>query len=93
MAYNLTRFLLSFLEETHGIRDEKVERKYGKDLERRDAAARAQARYVHPLHRQIPRMPKLSAAQYIRTIRNHLRAATSLLTLLPIFTDALSGYI
>ena len=92
MAYNLTRFLLSFLEEPHGIRDEKVERKYSKDLERRDTVAIAHCRYVHPLHKQIPRMPKLSA-QYIRTIRNHLWTTTSLLALLPIFTEALSGYI
>ena len=92
MAYNLTRFLLSFLEETHGIRDEKVERKYGKDLERRHAVARTQGRYVHPIHRQIPRMPKLSA-QYIRTIRNHLWTTKSLLALLPVFTEVLSGYI
>ena len=92
MAYNLTRFLLSVLEQNHGIHDEKVERKYDKELKRREDVARAQGRSVHPLHRQVPRMPKLSA-QYIRTSRNYLCVNLSIFALLPAFTETLSGYL
>jgi len=92
MAYNLTRFLLSVLQHNHGIRDEKVKRKYDNELERRKKIAHRNGRHVHPLHRMMPRMPKLSA-QYIRTIRNHLCLPVSILTLLPAFTETLTGYL
>lgn len=92
MAYNLARFLLSVLEHGEGIHDEKVERKYEKELERREVAAQILGRSVHPLHRKMPRMPKLSA-QYIRTIRNHLCVKLSILTLLPAFNETLTGYL
>jgi len=92
MAYNITRYLLSVLEQLHGIRDEKVERKYAKELERREKVARKKGRCIHPLHRKKLRMPKLSA-QYIRTIRNHLYVKMSILALLPAFTETLTGYL
>ena len=92
MAYNLTRYILSALEQHHGIRDEKVEREYAKELERREKAAQKHGRRVHPLHLKILRMPKLSA-QYIRTIRNHLFAKVTILALLPVFIETLTGYL
>lgn len=92
MAYNLTRFLLSVLEKNHGIHDEKVERKYEKELQRRAQTAEGQKRSIHPLHQKMRRMPKLSA-QYIRTIRNHIGAKMSILALLPVFTETLTGYL
>lgn len=90
MAYNLTRFLLSALEQNHDIYDKKVERKYDKELKRREDVACAQGRSVHPLHRRMHRMPKLSA-QYIRTIRNHLCVNLSIFAILPAFANTLSG--
>jgi hypothetical protein len=84
--------LLSALEQLHGIRDEKVEHKYAKELERREEAAQKHGRRVHPLHRKILRMPKLSS-QYIRTIRNHLYVKMSIMALLPAFTQTLTGYL
>ena len=92
MAYNLNRFILSVLEQVHGIRDQKVERKYDNELQRRKENAGRNGREVHPLHQLMPRMPKMSA-QYIRTIRNHLSAQMSIFALLPAFTETLSGYL
>jgi hypothetical protein len=92
MAYNLNRFILSVLEQVHGISDQKVEQKYAKELGRREENARRKGREVHPLHRLMSRMPKMSA-QYIRTIRNHLSVQISILALLPAFTETLSGYL
>ena len=92
MAYNFTRFFFSVLEHDHGIRDEKVEQKYDKELARRKKIAHQKGRRIHPLHRMIPRMHKLSA-QYIRTIRNHLYLPVSILTLLSAFTETLTGYL
>lgn len=92
MAYNLTRLILVTLEHTHGLTDRKVERKYHNELDRRKKKAEAAGRYVHPLHDTLPRMPKLSA-QFLRTIENHIWSTSSILALIPVFSEALLGYI
>jgi len=39
MAYNISRLILTCLEYNHGLKDEKVERKYKKELEVRKKKA------------------------------------------------------
>lgn len=73
VAYNISRLILDFWRKNHQITDAKVEHKYEHDIQKRESAARAGGRSIHPLHRMSlqRRMPKLSL-QFIRTLRNHI---------------------
>ena len=77
----------------HGIEDEKVQRKFDRQLAAGEREAEAAGRAVHPLHRvtQAHRLAKLSA-QFIRTLRNHLFSHKPVLALLGAFSAALRSY-
>lgn len=92
IAYNVTRFLLAELEASYGLEDEKVSRKFEKNLQVREERAQQAGRAVHPLHRTQRRMPKLSA-QFLRAIRNHILTATTIAMLVPVFRAMLYAYL
>jgi hypothetical protein len=93
MAYCFCRLVERRLGAEHGLADEKVERKYAKQLEHREREADAKGRSLHPLHRITAphRMAKLSA-QFVRTVRNHLFSPKAVHSLLATFAATLLKY-
>ncbi len=94
MAYCICRIVERRLGADHGIEDEKVQRKFDKQLAAREREAEAAGRAVHPLHRitQAHRLAKLSA-QFIRTLRNHLFSRKTILSILAAFAATLRSYL
>jgi hypothetical protein len=73
LTHNLLVLLRRELDQTHGIREEKLEQKRAKALSQREQIAEAKGRTVPPVYRKLPAAVQLSV-QYIRTIRNGIWA-------------------
>jgi hypothetical protein len=93
LAHNLMLLFEAKVEREHGIRDEKVEKKYNKALQDRAQEAREKGR-------RLPRMIKLLrtratqlSCQFIRWLRNHLTSKASYEQSLPALRDAMNAYI
>lgn len=69
LSHNLLVLLRQQLARTHGIREEKVERKREDRTRRRKALAAVAGRSVAAVHKFLPTIVQLTA-QYIRTVRN-----------------------
>lgn len=93
LAHNLLMLFEAKVESEHGIRDEKVRKKYNKALRERARAARKKGR-------RLPRMIKLLRTratqlsfQFIRWLRNHLTIKASYKESLPALRIAMNAYI
>lgn len=69
LSHNLLVLLRRHLESTHGIREEKVERKREIQIRQRKLHAAAQGRQIAATHKLLPAVVQLTA-QFIRTLRN-----------------------
>ncbi len=92
MAANFLRYIEQMLDRCHGLRDEKVTRKYRGQLEKREAAATLKGRTLSPFMDAGRRMAKLSL-QYIRCFRKHFFGKSPPESYLPEFGDALRAYL
>ncbi len=92
MAGNFLRYIEQMLDRQHGLRDEKVVRKYRKKLEKRKSAAQKKGRNLSPFMDARRRMAKLSL-QYIRCFRKHFFGKSPPKVYLLEFGDALMAYL
>ena len=92
MVYNFMRFIKEFLHAEEGIVDEKVNKKYEKDLEKREQKAKKKGRFIHPFMKKLTRMPKLSA-QFIRSIKYHFDQKIRFCDLIPAFRKSMLFYL
>jgi hypothetical protein len=92
MAGNFLRYIEQMLDRHHNLNDEKVVRKYRKQLEKRKAAAKKKGRSLSPFLNAGCRMAKLSL-QYIRCFRIHFFGKSPPRVYLPEFAGALRSYL
>jgi hypothetical protein len=92
MACNFLRYIAQMLDIHHGLRDEKVVRKYRQHLDKREAAAAGKGRTLSPFMDAGRRMAKLSL-QYIRCFRMHFFGRSPPETYLADFGHALRAYL
>lgn len=92
MAGNFLRYIAQMLDVHHGLRDEKVMRKYREQLEKRAATASRKGRRLSPFQDATQRMAKLSL-QYIRCFRKHFFGKSPPETYLPDFGASLRAYL
>jgi hypothetical protein len=92
MAGNLFRYIAQMLDIHHGLRDEKVVRKYRRRLDQRQADAAGKGRNLSPFMNAGRRMAKLSL-QYIRCFRKHFFGKSPPETYLADFGPALRAYL
>ena len=71
LVYNFVQFLSEKTKKHESCEDEKAEKKYAKNLERREKKAAALGRFLHPLIYTSRRISRISY-QFIRSVRNHL---------------------
>lgn len=92
MAGNFLRYIAQMLDLHHGLRDDKVVRKYRKHLEKRAAQAAKKGRRLSPFQDAAKRMAKLSL-QYIRCFRKHFFGKSPPEAYLADFGPALRAYL
>lgn len=92
MAGNFLRYISQMLDIHHGLRDEKVVRKYQRHLDKRQAMAAEKGRCLSPFLDASRRMAKLSL-QYIRCFRKHFFKRSPPETYLADFGPALWAYL
>lgn len=92
MAGNFLRYIAQMLEIHHGLRDEKVVRKYQRQLEQRESTATQKGRHLSPFMNAGKRMAKLSL-QYIRCFRKHFFGKSPPEVYLTDFGSALRAYL
>lgn len=92
MVYNFMRLIKEYLHSEEGIVDEKVNKKYEKELQKRERKAKEKGRFVHPFMKTITRMPKLSA-QFIRTFKMHFQGKIRIRGLIPKFRKSMLYYL
>ena len=92
LTHNLLVLFRGFLESDCGIKEEKLEDKSCRQLERREIVAQAKGRALHPLHRKMPPIVQLSL-QFIRTLRNQILAKVSFHKALPQMRAMLIAYL
>jgi len=92
MAGNFLRYIAQMLDIHHGLRDEKVVRKYRHQLDKRQATATGKGRCLSPFLDAGRRMAKLSL-QYIRCFRKHFFGRSPPETYLADFGPALRTYL
>ena len=92
MACNFLRYIAQTLDTQHGLRDEKVVRKYQQHLDKREATAAGKGRCLSPFLDAGRRMAKLSL-QYIRCFRKHFFGRSPPETYLADFGSALRAYL
>jgi hypothetical protein len=91
MAGNFLRYIEQILDRHHGFRDEKVIRKYRRQLDQRAATAQKKGRVLSPFLDAGKRLAKLSL-QYIRCFRKHFFGKSPPEVYLLEFRDALFAY-
>jgi len=92
MAGNFLRYIEQMLGLHHDLSDDKVVRKYRKQLEKREAVAKKKGRSLSPFFNAGCRMAKLSL-QYIRCFRTHFFGKSPPRVYLPEFAGALRSYL
>lgn len=92
MAGNFLRYIEQVLDRHHGLADEKVARKYQRQLDKRKVAATRKGRSLSPFMDAGRRMAKLSL-QYIRCFRKHFFGKSPPQVYLPEFGEALRAYL
>ena len=92
MVYNFMRLIKEYLHCEEGIVDEKVNRKYEKELQKREIKAKKKGRFIHPFMKKLTRMPKLSA-QFIRTLKYHFQRNIRIRDLIPKFRKSMLYYL
>jgi len=92
MAGNFLRYIEQILDRHHGLADEKVVRKYRRQLDQRETAARQKGGSLSPFMDAGRRMAKLSL-QYIRCFRKHFFGNSPPQVYLPEFGEALRAYL
>jgi hypothetical protein len=92
MAYNFLRYILCVLEVDHDLRDEKVIKKYERQLEMRRTKAKQKGWNLSPFINATHRMAKLSL-QFIRSFRVHFFGKSPPSDYLPDFEIALKTYL
>jgi len=94
MTYNLLLWLQHRLHADFGIPDEKVARKFARQVEQRTETALAANRRVHPLQAAtLPRRMAQMTVQFIRCVANHLLLPKPFSTILPAFRQAQLAYL
>jgi len=92
MAGNFLRYIEQLLDRQHGLADEKVIRKYHRQLDQRKAAATKRGGSLSPFMDAGRRMAKLSL-QYIRCFRKHFFKESKPESYLPDFHAAFMAYL
>jgi hypothetical protein len=92
LTHNLLVLFRGFLESDFGMREEKLEEKRQKQLERREKVAQTQGCELHHLHRKMPPIVQLSL-QFIRTLRNQILAKVPFYKALPQIRAMLAAYL
>ena len=92
MAGNFLRYIEQMLDRHHGLADEKVVRKYQRQLDKRKVAAQKKGRSLSSFMDSRRRMAKLSL-QYIRCFRKHFFGKSPPEVYLPEFEGALKAYL
>ena len=92
MAGNFLRYIEQMLDRQHNLRDEKVVRKYRRQLEQREMSAKKKGRSLSPFLDARRRMAKLSL-QYIRCFRKHFFGKSPPEIYLADFGSALRAYL
>lgn len=80
------------MRREHGIRDEKVERKFEKQLRRREEVALEKGRRLPLMIRLLRRRATQFSFQFIRWLRNHLNLKASYEQSLPALRRAMVSY-
>ncbi|NTU49972.1 MAG: transposase [Desulfobulbaceae bacterium] len=89
MTYNLLLWLQHRLSLDFGIADDKVARKFDRQLAQRTDNALASDHSVHPLHAAtLPQRMAQMTAQFIRCVANHLFIPKPFRSILPAFRQA-----
>ncbi len=92
IMYNFLRFLTETVQKETGCTDEKVEKKYKKNLEQRKTIAERNGRKIHPLLYTSRIISRISE-QFIRVVRNFFNSEISIRALLPRFVNRLKFYL
>ncbi|MFT5190462.1 MAG: hypothetical protein ACI957_003497 [Verrucomicrobiales bacterium] len=93
LAHNLMLLMEAKVQDEHGIRDEKVEKKYDKELQRRERIASKAGRRLPRMIRMLRRRATQFSLQFIRWLRNHLAIKSSYEESLPALRTAMAAYI
>lgn len=93
LAHNLMLLLETKVRRDHGIRDEKVEKKYEKQLCRREEVARQEGRRLPRMIRLLRRRATQFSRQFIRWLRNHLNIQASYEASLPALRSVMASYL
>jgi hypothetical protein len=93
LAHNLMLLIEAKVQEEHGIRDEKVEKKYDKELQRREQIASKAGRRLPRMIKLLRRRATQFSLQFIRWLRNHLAIKSSYEESLPALRTAMTAYI
>jgi hypothetical protein len=92
LAHNLMLLIEAKVRREHGIRDEKVERKFEKQLRRREVVALEKGRRLPRMIRLLRRRATQFSFQFIRWLRNHLNLKASYEQSLPALRRAMVSY-
>jgi len=92
LTHNLLVLFRGLLDSEFGLRDQKLEDNRRRHLEKREEAAQAQGRQIHPFHWKMPMIVQLSL-QFIRTLRNQILAKVSFQQALPQIRAMLVAYL
>lgn len=92
ITHNLLVLFRDFLDQLHGVKDDKLESNRRAYLQRRQTQARKNGRQLHPLHWKMPMIVQLSV-QYIRSLRNLIARSASLREALPQIRAMLVAYL
>lgn len=92
LTHNLLILARAKLEQVHGIREQKVEKKRFEALEARHDTATQVGRKVAKIHKKLPAIVQLTA-QFIRTFRNGIVGKTPWLTALAHFRRSMESYL
>lgn len=93
LAHNLMLLLEAKADRDEGIRDEKVEKKYARDLERRAQEASRHGHRVPTMILKLRRRATQISFQFIRWLRNHLTIRASYRDSLPALRRAMVAYL
>jgi len=93
LTHNLMLLFEAKAQREHGIEDEKVAKKYEKELRRRETEARSKGRRLPKMIRLLRRRATQISFQFIRWLRNHLAKSSSYEASLPALRRAMTVYL
>lgn len=93
LGHNMLLLLEAKVEREHGIRDEKVARKYERTLRKRAQEARKNGKRLPRMIKRLRTRATQFSFQYIRWLRNHLTKQASYSESLPALRAAMETYL